>query len=457
MDDSRDLGAPPRSSCLVTGRFEFAHNVRVPDMLHGQVVRPPAVWATVVSVDEESVGDMPGVVRVVVKNNFVGVVAERPWQAVQAANRLRVNWSRGIGLPDQGALYEYLRTHPSRRSTLVVDSRDVDEELAGAATVLTSTYLHPYQMHGSVGSSCAVADVRGREATIWSATQAVYPLRATTAMVLGLEPENIRVIFTRGSGCYGINGADTVSYDAALMSQAVGRPVRVQLSRKDEMAWGENYGVPYVIDQRVGVDASGNIIAWHLESWRAQLGGRPGTRNPGNVTTGRLIGLEPPPFAPRQAPEPTRFNNGGNAAPSYVSGRVAEVNSGTGTIASERMLNHVVPSPFLTGPLRSPNRLQNTFAHESFMDEIAARVKADPVAYRLRHLADTRLKDVVNAAARAANWDVRSSPRPGNLRTGVASGRGIACVFYRGTTGMWRWSPRWTSTRTLAGCSSDDW
>lgn len=421
---------------LVTARFEFVHNVRVPNMAHGRVVRPPVVGAKVVGVDESSVAGMPGLIEVVVKGNFVGVVAEKLWQAIQAANRLKVTWSAGTGLPNHQTFYEHLRTHASRRSTLVVNSKDVDDKLKAAATVLKSTYLHPYQMHGSMGSSCAVADVRGSHATVWSSTQAVYPLRSTTAMVLGLKPEDVRVIYTRGSGCYGINGADTVSYDAALLSQAVGRPVRVQLSRKDEMAWGENYGLPYVIDQRVGLDASGSIVAWDLESWNATLGNRPGTNTPGNVITGSLIGMSPAPFTPRaQPPEPAQWDNGSNAASSYVAGRVGGRNSGTGIVASERVLTHVVPSPFFTGPLRSPARLQNTFAHESFMDEIAAHVKADPVAYRLRHLSDQRLKDVVSAAAKAANWDARPSPRPGNARTGIASGRGLACVLYEGDNG----------------------
>ncbi|MDA1094518.1 MAG: molybdopterin-dependent oxidoreductase [Acidobacteria bacterium] len=421
---------------LVTGRFEFVDNVRVPEMVYGQVIRPPVIGATLVRVDEGSVSGSPGVLQVVVRNNFVGVVAETLWQAIQAANRLRVTWSEGRGLPTQREFYDHLRYHPTRRSTLVVNADDVDAKLSRAVRVLESTYLHPYQMHGAMGSSCAVADVRGSRATIWSATQAVYPLRDTTAMVLGLSAEDVRVIFVRGSGCYGINGADTVSYDAALMSQAVGRPVRVQLSREQEMAWGENYGLPYVIDQRAGVDASGDLVAWDVESWSGSLGDRPGYDRPGNVVTGALVGFEPVPLVPRaEAPEPTQFANRGNAAPSYVTGRVGPTAGGTGTVKGQRVVQHVVPSPFFTGPLRSPRRLQNTFAHESFMDEIASAVRADPVEYRVRHLADARLREVVTEAARAANWETRPSPRPDRPRTGVVSGRGIACVLYEGDNG----------------------
>ena len=156
---------------------------------------------------------------------------------------------------------------------------------------MKATYLHPYQMHGSMGSSCAVADVQGDKATIWSPTQAAYPTRSGSAMLLGLPAENVRVIFTRGSGCYGINGADTVSYDAALLSQAVGKPVRVQLSRKDEMAW-ENYGVAFVIDQRVGLDADGTIVAWDYEALVAGARRPAGLRHARATSiTGLLAGL----------------------------------------------------------------------------------------------------------------------------------------------------------------------
>ena len=421
---------------MATGQFEFVHNVRVPGMLHGRVVRPPAVGATLVSVDESSVRGLPGLVKVVVKKNFVGVVAEKPWQAIQAANQLKAAWTPGVGLPSHRDFYDYLRNQKPSRDTFVVNSRDVDEKLAQAKEVLKATYLHPYQMHGSIGSSCAVADVQGDKATIWSPTQSAHPTRSGSALLLGLPVENVRVIFTRGSGCYGINGADTVSYDAALLSQAVGKPVRVQLSRRDEMAW-ENYGVAFVIDQRVGIDANGTIVAWDYEGWSPTLGGRPGYDRPGNVITGQLAGFEPAAFTPRTpAPDPGgAFDNGGNTAPSYVTGCVGGKCGGTGTVRSERVLSHTVKSHFFTGPLRSPSRLQNTFAHECFMDEVASRVKVDSVEYRLRHLSDARLSHVVREAAKAARWEARPSPRPDVRRTGIAGGRGISCVLYEGDNG----------------------
>jgi CO/xanthine dehydrogenase Mo-binding subunit len=431
------LGKPaPRVDmpAMCTGTFEFVHNVRVPGMLHGAVVRPPSVGAALASVDERSIAGMPGVVKVVVRKNFVGVVAEKPWQAMQAARALKATWTPGPALPPHHDFYGYLRTQPSRDG-FVVNSGDVDAALAKAASVVTATYLHPYQMHGSMGTSCAVADVQNGKATIWSPTQSAYPTRSGVAALLGLQPDDVRVVFTRGAGCYGLNGADTVSFDAALLSHGAGKPVRVQLSRRDEMAW-ENYGYAYVIDQKVALDASGTIVAWDYEAWFPSRGGRPGYDRPGNVITGVLAGFEPQPFrpAPASAP-PGEFRNGSNAAPSYVVGRAGGRAGGTGAVASERVLTHTIASPFFTGPLRSPSRLQNTFAHESFFDEVAARVKADPVAFRLKHLTDPRLKAVVNAAARAAKWQTRPSPRPDVRATGIATGRGMACVLYEGDNG----------------------
>src|SRR6202047_2131968 len=432
------LGKPVPSldiSELVTGGFEFVHNVHVAGMLHGRVVRPPAVGATVVSVDESSVRGVPGLVKVVVRKNFVGVVAEKQMQAAEAAGQLKVVWTSGIALPAQQDFYDYIRKQPSR-DLLMVDSQDVDQKLTQAATVLKATYCHPYQAHGSVGASCAVADVQADRATVWSPTQSVYPTRKAIATLLDLPVDDVRVIFTRGSGCYGLNGADTVSFDAALLSQAVHRPVRVQLTREDEMAWGESYGSASVIDQRAGVDATGAIVAWDCEPWAVSLGGRPDYDHPGNVITGALAGYEPQTITPRSASEPTgELRNGDNAVPSYVIGCISGKCGGAGSIRSERVLSHTVKSPFFTGPLRSPLRLQNTFAHECFMDELSAHAKTDPLAYRLRHLREPRIVDVVKAAAQAAKWDARPSPKS-DLRHGqIANGRGIACVAYEGDNG----------------------
>ena len=420
---------------LATGRFEFVHNVRVPGMLHGRVVRPPAIGANLMSVDETSVQGMPGLVKVVVRKNFIGVVAEKPWHAVQAAAKLKATWSAGTALPPQRSFHDQMRKSPVRDG-FTVNSGDVDGTLAAASRVVKATYLYPYQMHASIGTACAVADVQGDKVTVWSASQAVHPLRNTTATLLGVPAAGVRIIFKMGPGCYGVNGADTVSYDAALMSQAVGKPVRVQLARQDEMAW-ENYGLAFVIDQRIALDPDGTIVAWDYEAWSPTRGGRPGGNAPGNVVTGFLAGFQPQAFTPRTpAPLPQGgFDNGSNTAPSYVTGCVGSECGGCGVVKSERVLNHTMESPFFTGPLRSPARLQNTFAHECVMDEVAALLKADPVEYRLRHLRDPRLRMVLTTAAKTAGWDTRPSPRAAARRTGVVTGRGVACVLYEGDNG----------------------
>jgi CO/xanthine dehydrogenase Mo-binding subunit len=178
------------------------------------------------------------------------------------------------------------------------------------------------------------------------------------------------------------------------------------------------------------------IAAWDYEAWTLSKGGRPNATTPGNIVTGALVGFATPAVVPNTTPtNPAAFSNNSNAAPAYGAGCVGTACGSTGNVRNERVLVHTIQSPFFTGPLRSPNRLQNTFANESFLDELAAAVRADPVQYRLRHLSDPRMIDVVNAAAKAANWETRVSPRPGNEKTGVVAGRGIACVLYEGDNG----------------------
>jgi nicotinate dehydrogenase subunit B len=431
------LGKPVPSLdrvALMTGQFEFLHHVCVPGMLHGRVVRPPEMGATVAHVDEHSVRNVPGLKKVVVRKDFVGVVAETQYQAVLAARQLVVQWNPGPALPAQNTFFEHLQQQHSH-DALSVDSQDLDSQLAAAGSVLRARYTYPYQMHGSVGASCAVADVKPDGATIWSATQSAYPTRSIVAMLLGLPLESVRVIYTRGSGCYGLNGADAVSFDAALLSQAAGRPVRLQFSRQDEMMW-ENFGSAMVVEHRAGITADGRILAWDRENWVASLGSRPGYDRPGNVISGMLTGYPPEPLEPGPAKPPAgKLRNGSNTVPSYFAGCIAGKCGGGGTIQSERVLTHTVPSPFFTGPLRSPLRIQNTFANECFMDELCAHAQADPVAFRLQHLRDSRVIGVLNAAAKAAGWAPRPSPTRAVAQAGLLTGRGIACVAYEGENG----------------------
>jgi nicotinate dehydrogenase subunit B len=431
------LGKPVPSLdrvALMTGQFEFMHHVCVPGMLHGRVVRPPEMGATVAHVDEHSVRDLPGLKKVVVRKDFVGVVAETQYQAVLAARQLVVQWNPGPALPAQNTFFEQLQQQPSH-DALSVDSQNVDTQLAAAGSLVRARYTYPYQMHGSVGASCAVADVKPDGATIWSPTQSAYPTRSVVAMLLGLPIDSVRVIYTRGSGCYGLNGADAVSFDAALLSQAAGKPVRLQFSRQDEMMW-ENLGSAMVVEHRAGLTSDGRIVAWDRENWVASLGNRPGYDQPGNVISGMLTGYPPEALEPGPAKPPAgKLRNGSNTVPSYFAGCIAGKCGGGGTIQSERVLTHTVRSPLFTGPLRSPLRIQNTFATECFMDELCAQAKADPVAFRLQHLRDSRVIGVLNAAAKATGWMPRPFPTPPVAQAGTVTGRGIACVAYEGENG----------------------
>ncbi len=427
------------------GSFQYVHKVRVPGMLHGKVVRPPALGAHLRNYNPGALAGMPGNPQIVTVMDFVGVVADTEWNATKAAKALAptIIWSDGDPMPDQATFYSWLTQQPSRDS-FSVDTGDVDKVMGTAAKTVSAQYLHPYHMHGSLASSCAVADVRGgtgARATVkaWSATQSVYNVRTYLASLLNIPAANIQVTNVEGSGCYGGNGADGVTFDAALLSQAVGRPVRLQYTRADEMAGGEQFGRPFVINHKVGLDANGTIIAWDAENVLAQKGEGALGVGLGGFIQGSLAGFPTTKIVPTTTPAPAAVGffgfNFSNSTPPYLNGRVNGQNYGNGKVASQRVLNRIVEGPLWTAYLRSPDHLQNTWGNESFMDEVAASVQADPVQYRLRHLTDQRLIDVVNAVAQKAGWETRPSPKSGNARTGVVSGRGFSCVVYSGFDG----------------------
>jgi CO/xanthine dehydrogenase Mo-binding subunit len=432
------------------GSFQYVQKVRVPGMLHGKVVRPPSVGAHVANYNPAAVSGMPGNPQLVVINDFVGVVADTEWHAVNAASQAAaaIIWSAGATLPAQADLYTYMTAQPSR-DAFAVNTGDVDKVMATAATKLSAQYLYPYQMHGSLASSCAVVDVRGsgKTATVkaWSATQSVYDVRTYLSTLLNIPAGNIEVMQVEGSGCYGGNGADPVTFDAALLSQAVGRPVRLQYSRRDEMTGGEHYGHPMVSNQKVGLDANGNIIAWDNETVLGAHGEGPlagftfgGAAGPGNFISGALAGFPTSSVvltSTPASPAPSPFWNFGNGVPPYSTGNINGVSLGTGKVASQRSLTRIIESPLWTSYLRAPDHIQNTWSNESFMDEIAASLKVDPVQYRLRHLSDQRLIGVLNAVTQKALWDTRPSPKAGNARTGVVTGRGVSIVLYSGFDG----------------------
>jgi nicotinate dehydrogenase subunit B len=395
----------------MTGKHVYVHDVRLPGMLHGRVVRPPRVGATLVSIDEASPTKLPGVVRIVRKGTFVGVVAEREEQAERAAKTLSVKWSASPVLPEAAKLFAtFKELAPNKR--VVGESGDVDAALRSAQRTVRATYRWPFQLHASIGASCAVADVQGGKATVWSATQGAHQLCAPIAALLGLPETQVRVIFTEGSGCYGHNGADDVAADAALLSQAVGRPVRVQWSREDEHAW-EPEGPAMLFEMAGAVGADGTISAWSYDAWTPTHGSRP-NRNPDTLVAGMLVA--------GHSSTGEFFSGGGerNARTTYV-------------LPNERVTSHPVPKfPIRTSSLRGLGSPQNSFANESFMDELAAAGGVDPVELRRRHLTDPRALAVIDAVAKRATWTPRSSP-PGRAATTSSAplkGRGFAYVQY---------------------------
>ncbi|WP_028063255.1 xanthine dehydrogenase family protein molybdopterin-binding subunit [Solirubrobacter soli] len=402
-----------------TGAFQYTQDVRVPGMVHARVVRPPTLDSTLVKVDGFETKPR-GYLATVVKGNFVAVVARREEQAIDAAADLRVTWQT-TPLPSFEHLYGDLQRQTEATNRVLIDTGDVEAALAGAVQKIQVNYRYPIQMHGSMGASCGVASVEGQTATVWSSTQGVYPLRDAIATALGFPKENVHVIYVEGSGCYGLNGADNVALDAAVISQQVGKPVRVQYMRADEHKW-ENYGQPYLHQMRGGLDARGNVVAWDYVAWTASRGGRPGP--PANLPSGILMGFPENPLAKSPPPTPATKPNvvdNSNSGPSYV-------------IGSQRLRSHSGKHSFMAGPLRSPNRIQNTWANESFIDELAFLAKRDPIEFRLAHLKDQRMIDVINTAASLAKWKpgvAASKIDPGRFKTG----RGVAAMVYEGDNG----------------------
>jgi len=397
----------------MTGRHTYVHDVRVDGMLHGRVVRPASIGATVVRIDDVALRDIPGA-RVVRKGNFVGVLAEQEPDAIRAARALKVEWSVSETLPPIAELHEALVKIPVT-DRAVTDAGDVPITIMRAAKRVHARYTWPYQMHASIGASCGVADVTQSKATIWSSTQGAHTLKSAIAELLGMPADGVHVIWTEGSGCYGHNGSDDAAADAALMSQLVGKPVRVQWSRADEHGW-EPKGVAMVMDVTGGLDASGKIVAWDYAVWTPTHSSRPGAQAGGsaNLLAAQLAGATPS----------GRGSVGGdrNARHTY-------------SIPTTRVVSHSLQSsPLRTSSFRGLGSPQNSFANESFMDELAVAAGVDPVEFRVRHLSDPRAIAVVQAVARLANWTGRASREASVAQAGTpARGRGVAFVQYEGT------------------------
>lgn len=378
-----------------TGAPSFVQDLRLPGMQHGRVVRPPGPGAQLVSVDESSVQDA----RVVRLGNFVGVVSEREEQAVRAAKALKLEWREAATLPKMQDLHSYIRSQPTTEEVLAEEG-DLESAFNSAAFVLEATYEQPFQAHASIGPSCAVADVQADRAVIWCSTQGVYPLRGALAGLLQMPPQKVQVIHVEGPAPYGHNGADDAAADAAILSRAAGKPVRVQWSRQDEFAW-EPFAPAMLMHVRGGLDAQGNVIAWEYEVWTPPHGNRPRVRS--QLLAGQLVFGETP-------PPPQWFGGGDRNAPTNYD------------LPNQRVTAHWLSGlPLRSSSMRSLGGAANTLANESFMDELAAAARVDPLAFRLRHLSDLRAREVLETAARSAGWGTPLPP---------GEGRGIAFAQY---------------------------
>ncbi len=387
----------------ISGAASFVHDVRLPGMLHARVVRPPSPGAKLVSLDESSVSG----VQVVRLGNFVGVVAEREEQAVHAAQQIKVTWrepsqkARGQATrwPKQADLYSYIHSQ-STTDNVIVEEGKVDAAFKRVATRHTATYAQPFQAHASIGPSCAVADVQADRAVIWSNSQGVFPLRGALAELLEMSPDQVQVIHAEGAGSYGHNGSDDAAADAAILSQAVGKPVRVQWSRQDEFAW-EPYAPAMVMEVSGGLDRQGQVIAWQYDVWTPSHTSRPRGKN--QLLAGQLI------YGGRSA-RPQWFGGGDRNAPTNYD------------FPNQRVIAHWLSGSFLrTSSMRTLGGAANTFANESFMDELAAAAQIDPFEFRLRHLTDPRALAVLRAAAEQSGW---GTPLPAGV------GRGLAFAQY---------------------------
>jgi nicotinate dehydrogenase subunit B len=392
----------------VTGGAAYVQDIRLPGMLHGRVVRAPRYGAKLEAFDEAGAKRLPGVVAIVRDGSFLGVVAEREEQAIKARDALThsARWSGGEALPDQAKIYEHLMSLEMEDKVI----SDKQAPLPDGATSFEATYHRPYMAHASIGPSCALAQVQDGKLTVWTHSQGVFPLRATMAKALDMPPSAIRCIHAEGSGCYGHNAADDVALDAALLARAAGgRPVRVQWMRDDEFAW-EPYGAAMIMRARAALK-DGRIVDWNYDVWSNTHNMRPG--DPDGVNLLASWSLEKPkqPGPPRMLPQPA---GGGdrNAIPLY-------------DLPRQRVTSHLIkPMPLRVSALRTLGAYANVFAIESFMDELAAAAKIDPVAFRLAHLKDPRAKAVVEAVAKAAAW------KPGESSAGTR-GRGFAFAKYK--------------------------
>jgi CO/xanthine dehydrogenase Mo-binding subunit len=395
----------PDVPAKVTGRHVFVQDFAVDGMLHGRAIRPPAVGAKLLEVDAASIKDIPGA-RIVRIESFLGVVADDEWDAVQAARLLKARWSQGDGLIGHERVRDWMRAGPFDAEEFLVRKGEARQALSAAGKRIAAEYYWPLQSHGSMGPSCAVADVRDGKATVWTASQATHRFREAFAAFLGLSQANVRLIYLDGAGCYGMNGHDDAAADAALLSRAVGRPVRVQWMREDEHGWDPK-GPPQLLAFEGALDAEGRIAAWRTDMWLPRA-----TANLPNV--------------PLLAPEAAGIAQN----PGISTGLISQNGNPPYAVPHQEVQVHwLKTAPLRPSNLRAPGKIANSFAVEGFTDELAAAARRDPVEFRLQALSDPRGIEVIRRAAATFGWQPRSSPAAANEPRMI--GRGFAYVHYK--------------------------
>ncbi|MCT7374213.1 xanthine dehydrogenase family protein molybdopterin-binding subunit [Chelativorans salis] len=393
----------------VFGRPRYIHDLKLPQMLHGRVLRPQARAASLVALDEEAARASPGFAAIVRDGNFVGVLAETE-EAVErclALLRSRAEWRGGEELPDEATLTDWLKSQPVESKT--VDSRRAPSAGSPASRV-NRRYSRPFLAHGSIAPSCALAQWANGGVHVWTHSQGIYNLRTDLATVFKLPPEEVVVEHAEGAGCYGHNGADDVALDAALLARAAdGRPVRVQWTREDELARAP-FGAAMAVEIEAELDEEGEVLRWRHELWSNGHTARPGRGStPALLAASELA--EPFPRVVSTDPPLPAGGSHRNAIPIY--------DFPAQDIVSHRLL----VMPVRVSALRSLGAFANVFAIESFMDELAAERGEDPVAFRLRHLRDPRARAVLEAAAARAGRDSR--------RRDEGTGYGVALARYK--------------------------
>ena len=406
----------------VTGGPAYVHDLRLPGMVHARVVRSAMPRAKLVEADVASVRTLPGVLAVVREGNFLAVAAAREEQAIAAWRALhaKARWESTGPLPPRGpALFAFMKT--ARSQAGVVSEKASATPAPASATVIAAEYTRPYQAHASIGPSCAVAQWEEGRLQVWTHSQGVFPLRGDLAKTLRIPPASITVSHREGSGCYGHNGADDVALDAALVARALpGIPVRLQWMREDEFAF-EPLGSPMVMQLKGAVDG-GKVVDWQHELWSYTHSTRPGDPEGSNLLAAWQLPDPLPPGPSRNIPQPSGGSDR-NAVPLYVFPR-------------QKVTNHLVlDQPIRTSALRTLGAYANVFAAESFLDELAGTAGADPVAFRLAHLEDSRARAVIEQVATLAKWqpaaaiDTRDARRP--VAAGPLRGRGIGFTKYK--------------------------